>query len=180
MSVTFPDEIPISKALRLRTLKVPDYLTLWFLIEANRDYLKPFLPWVNNTQCPEDSRYFIQGAILLAKQHREAHWGIFQGDLLCGLIGVHQIDWDKFSATLGYWLSEDKQRQGIMTSVITALLPILHDDFRLKMLEIRVAEENIPSIKVAEKSGFTYMERIENAEKAQDQWPNHLIFRHQN
>ena len=65
-----------------------------------------------------------------------------------------------------------------MTSVITTLLPILHDDFRLKILEIRVAEENIPSIKVAEKSGFTYIERIENTEQNQEH--NHLIFRHQN
>ena len=180
MPIQFPETVCVSNQIELRSLTLQDALPLWILTDANRDYLNKWMPWADTTRTPDDSRHFVQGAILFAKQRREMHWGIFFDGLLVGLIGLHRIDWDDFSATLGYWLSEDQQKKGIMTTTIRTLPPILHNDLFLKTIEIHVAEKNISSIEVAKRSGFTYVETIPNAEKIGDHWKSHLVFRHQN
>lgn len=178
MLVQFPERISISPQLELRSLTPRDAIPLWILVDANRDYLSRWMPWVETTRTPQDTLHFVQGVLLYAKQKREMHWGIYLDDLLIGLIGLHRIDWDHFSATLGYWLSEEQQKKGIMTTSIQVLLPILHQDLFLKTIEIHVAEGNQSSIEVAKKAGFSFIETIAQAEKINNQWRDHLIFRH--
>lgn len=176
--IQVPQEVLVRDQLKLRTLALNDFLPLWLLIESNRDHLKQWLPWVETTTSIENTRHFVQGALLYAKQNREFHWGIFEEELLIGLIGLHHVDWDHFSAALGYWLSEDRQGQGIMTSSIRALLPFLHQDMHLSTLEIHIIPENHSSIRVAENSGFIFRETIHQAEQLNENWQDHLIFEH--
>lgn len=178
MTIQVPQEISVRDRLSLRSLALNDFLPLWLLIESNRNYLQKWLPWVETTTSIEKTRHFVQGALLYAKQNREFHWGIFEDELLVGLIGLHHVDWDCFSATLGYWLSEDRQGEGIMTSSIQTLVPSLHQDMHLKTLEIHVIPENAPSIQVAENSGFTYRKTVHQAEQVNENWQDHLIFEH--
>lgn len=178
MTIQVPQEVSVREQLYLRALALNDFLPLWILVESNRGYLEKWLPWVETTTSIEKTRYFVQGALLYAKQNREFHWGIFKDELLIGLIGLHHVDWDHFSATLGYWLSEDQQGQGIMTSSIQTLVPFLYQGMHLRTLEIHVIPENGPSVRVAENSGFTYRETIHQAEQLHDNWQDHLIFEH--
>lgn len=178
MTIQVPQEVFVRDQIALRVLALNDFLPLWLLIESNRDYLKQWLPWVETTTSIEKTRYFVQGALLYAKQNREFHWGIFKRELLIGLIGLHHVDWNHFSATLGYWLSEDQQKQRIMTSCIQALLPFLHQDLHLRTVEIHVSSKNISSIRVAQNSGFLYRETIPRAEQLNKNWQDHFIFEH--
>ncbi|MBP7248485.1 MAG: GNAT family N-acetyltransferase [Negativicutes bacterium] len=178
MEFNFPQNIPISENLRLRSFTPKDYISLWILIEKNRSYLEKWLPWVDTTTQPEHSLHFIMGTILCARKGKEVHWGIYEADLLIGLIGAHHLDWKDSHGMIGYWLDEDQQGKGIITSAVQALLPIFHQELGLKTVEIRASTLNKPSNQVAIRAGFSYIETLPKSDQVQDIWHDLNVYQH--
>lgn len=176
MPIQVPSLIPIHEHLSLKSLTLENYLPLWLLIDSNRSYLEKWIPWTETIQSPNDARHFIGGALFLEKQRREINWGIFEDDFLIGLIGLHHLNWDHFSATLGYWIAEEYQSQGILTQTICTLLPIAKENLHLKTIEIHTSSQNKASAKVAEKCLFTCRETLPSYQKIQDTWHDIQIF----
>jgi ribosomal-protein-alanine N-acetyltransferase len=80
-----------------------------------------------------------------------------------GGIGVHPgQDVYRYTATMGYWLSEQFWRRGIMTEVVTRVTNFCFDNFPLRRISAEVFSNNPASVGVLEKSGFIFEGRLKN------------------
>src|SRR5574344_1127900 len=71
-----------------------------------------------------------------------------------GTCGVHCWDREKLCAEIGYDLQPQYWRKGYMSEAIATMLIFAKDKMKVKKLVANIAENNIASIRTAEKAGF--------------------------
>lgn len=154
MPTTF--HCPVSDDLKLVLLDSRHTQALFDLADANRAYLRKWLPWLDNAATVEGTANFIEMGLREAAERHALHTGIWQGDRLCGVIGFHHVDWEHRSATIGYWLNAADQGKGIMTASCRALIQHGFNYFQLHRIVIRCATDNHRSRAIPERLGFTH------------------------
>jgi RimJ/RimL family protein N-acetyltransferase len=73
-----------------------------------------------------------------------------------GATGLNQLNPHHNFANLGYWISEPAQRQGYAAEAALLVAKFGFTILGLSRIEIVVAEDNLPSRRVAEKSGAIF------------------------
>lgn len=146
--------IKVSDELCLKAWSVKDSLELFLLVDKNRQYLQPWLPWVPDVKTEQDSIKFISDAIKEFKSGDSLELGIWFSDILVGCIGLHGVNKSNRRASLGYWLSRDYQKRGIMTRSIRALIDYSFDTLNLNRIALEAGTENVASCAIAERLGF--------------------------
>ncbi len=156
--------------VELRLLEDADAEPLRALIDAHREYLRQWLPWVDASRTVEDVLAFIRGsAMQLAANNGFGMTIRFQGRL-AGCIGVHQIVWRDRATSIGYWLAEDLQGHGIVTRACQALIAYLFGTLELHRVEIRCATGNHRSCAIPERLGFRHEGVLRDAEWVNDRF----------
>lgn len=146
-------------------LRIDDELTLhlarhelaeaiFTAIDANREHLRRWLPWVEPTQSVEDTRAYIRESMAQNSSGTRLSTFILEGEHLVGSVGVVRFDKDHRSCELGYWLSEERQGRGIVTKACGALIGHLFQKKNLNRIEIKVASGNLRSQEVPLRLGF--------------------------
>jgi len=148
---------------------------LYNLIEANRDHLRQWLPWVDITVTPRDSQMWIQGALKQFADNRELHAGIWWQDSLAGVIGG-RFNWQHQYAILGYWLGADFQGKGLVTRACQAMVNHCFSSLGLNRVEIRCATENLRSRAIPQRLGFKQEGVIREAEFLYDHYVDHVVY----
>uniref|UniRef100_A0A942Y915 GNAT family N-acetyltransferase n=1 Tax=Neobacillus citreus TaxID=2833578 RepID=A0A942Y915_9BACI len=95
---------------------------------------------------------------------RKLVWGVRQvgsPDRLLGIINLFDIDPDRGTAEVGYWLAAEGRGRGIMTDAVTAVLdhaflPAPEGGLGLFRVQWTAAPENVGSRRVAERVGFRF------------------------
>jgi ribosomal-protein-serine acetyltransferase len=128
---------------------------LYALIDSNREYLRKWLQWVDKRQSPEDFEPIIPLWIHNYADNNGFDAGIRYKGNLVGMIGLHYIDWKTKSTSIGYFLSENAQGKGIITTSISALLNYVFTDMKLNRVDIQCAVNNLKSIGIPERLSFT-------------------------
>lgn len=77
---------------------------------------------------------------------------------MIGTIDFVKLDEKNRTAELGYALNQTYWGQGLMTEVVRTLTDMSLTEFGMRYLDIVVDAENLASLKVAEKSGYTLQE----------------------
>ena len=95
---------------------------------------------------------------------------------LIGVIGANEINWSNRQITLGYWLSEAAQGQGLMSAAVAALVRHALEDLKLQRIEIRCASENLKSRALPERLGFTLEGRLRSAELLYGRFVDHCVY----
>lgn len=147
------ERFTLTEDTHLRLLEEADADELHALIEANRDYLSRWLAWAAE-QTPADTLGFIRKT----REQLDAKDG-FQQAVVCdgeiaGVAGFVGVDWANRTTGIGYWLAEDRQGRGTMTSAVAALVDYAFEALKLNRIEIRVAVENQRSRAIPERLGF--------------------------
>ncbi|RYM05561.1 N-acetyltransferase [Sporolactobacillus sp. THM7-7] len=167
---------PVDNDIQLKLFEQDDVDVLFALVDRNREYLRRFLPWVDEVASADHYYASIAGWIDQLKQGRGFQAGILYRGELSGMIGFHPHDWRNRKTSIGYWLSEDKQGRGIMTRSCRA---VIDDAFRtttLNRIEISAATQNEKSRAIPERLGFTHEGRIREAEWIYDHFVDHEIY----
>ena len=138
----------------IRLLEIPHAEEMFRLIDRNRASLKRWLPWVDDTASVADSREFIRKSLEQYERHEGLVEGIFYDGRLAGIVSLPRIDWANRSAAVGYWLAEEYQGKGLMTSACRALIDHAFGELGLHRLEIKAATDNAKSQAVARRLGF--------------------------
>lgn len=73
-----------------------------------------------------------------------------------GSIGIHHIDLDQKTASIGYWLSRQHHRNGYMFEAASEVIRFCFNDLDLRRLDIGAYSENQASNCLIQKLGFTY------------------------
>ena len=147
------DGLRISDALGLRMLAPGDAAELQALIEANRRYLAEWLPWAA-AQTLTDSEDFVRGSREQLLEGEGMQTAIDVGGEIVGMAGFSELDWERRSASIGYWLAREWQGRGIVTAAVRALAEHAFAVWALDRVQIRAAVENRRSRAVPERLGF--------------------------
>ena len=78
----------IDSATALRVLREDDAAELFALTDANRAYLRRWLPWVDLVTSEEDSRSFLATVTAQREEGRGPTFGIVHDGALAGVVGL--------------------------------------------------------------------------------------------
>lgn len=146
----------VARGLELRPLKLAEASDLFALVDANRNHLRRWLPWVDLNTDTAHSRAFIRAHQALAKKGQALTYGLWWKGALRGIAGLHGFDADNHSAAVGYWLDAAASGHGLMTKAVARLLDHAFGNLRLHRVELRAAVRNRASRAVAERLGFRH------------------------
>ena len=160
----------------LRLLEEPHAYALYQLTDANRSYLRQWLPWVDETNSVDDTRRFIRIATQQFASNQGYECGLWWHGELVGTIGNHRIDWRNGATSIGYWIGEAYQGHGLMTRACRALVAHAFDTLRLQRVEIRVATGNRRSRAIPERLGFRAEGVLRQVEWLYDHYVDHVVY----
>lgn len=166
----------VNPDLQLKLLEIRDSEELFRITDDSRDYLREWLPWVDSTKTIEDSRAFIQSTLKQFASNNGFQAGIWWKNQLVGCIGFHSIDWSNRKTSIGYWLAQGFQGNGIMTNATKALVDLAFEYYGLNRVEIRAATDNYKSRAIPERLGFENEGCIREAEWLYDHFVDHIVY----
>ena len=190
-------EAIVKSSVLLKPLSQSHTYDLHQLIESNRDYLKEWLPWLDNITVLSDTASFIESVSasglevraglgleeesverlgLNEKLDHAPHFGVFFKGELCGVAGFHEIQPQSKVGAIGYWLAQAYTGQGIISTAVKELIEIGFNELKLQKIEIRCAEKNIKSRAIAERLGFTYETTIPEGEWLYDKYVDQVVY----
>jgi ribosomal-protein-serine acetyltransferase len=166
----------ITPDLELRLLQPTDAKTLFALIDANRTYLREWLPWVDATVKLRDTEKFIADALRDFAETRAYSSGIWSSGWLVGVIGHNRIDWGNRMANPGWWLVPDAQGKGIMTQCCKVVFAHAFNQLQLARICVGVATGNLRGQAIVKRLGFTQVSTLRNAERLRNHSVDHFIY----
>ncbi len=166
----FDDEV------ELRLLQMRNAPELFALVEAERDFLYNWLPWVDHHRDIADTESFIREALEQFILGDAVHVGIWYKADLVGVIGYHRIDVVNQLGELGYWLGERSQGKGIMTRACQAMVDYGFSDLKLNRIEIHCAPTNLRSRAIPERLGFKEEGVLRQAERLHDRFVDNIVY----
>jgi ribosomal-protein-serine acetyltransferase len=154
LTLRYPARLRVDDEVELRLVTEADAPRIFVLMERNREYLRRWLPWVDNTNRVADTEGFVHRALDQMRRSEGFHACIEYRGELAGVIGYVYLDPVNRRAELGYWLGEGFQGRGIMVRACRRLVEYSFRSLGLNRLEIRVDVENRKSRAVPERLGF--------------------------
>ena len=151
-------EIIVDKDILLKVVEPEDAEPIFNAIDNEREYLKEWLPFVEETHDIAYTKTFIEHTI--AADSSDLTFTIFYKNQFIGIIGLKDTDMGNRKTEIGYWLSEKFQHKGIITRSCKALIEYAFKDMNLHRIQLKAATKNFKSQAVANRLGFT-LEGIE-------------------
>ena len=161
----------IGRDLELRPLRLADASALFALVDADRERLRRWLPWVDENTLVAHTRAYIR-----ARQARGLTFGLWHKGALGGVVGLHSFSPEHDSAAIGYWLFSALEGQGLMTRAVARLLDHAFHDLELHRIELRAAVRNHPSRALAERVGFRHEGTAKGALKLRGRFVDHAVY----
>lgn len=162
--------------ITLRPIVPADAPELFALTEANREYLRRWLPWVDGTCTPADTLDFIDSAARQPGEGQGFVTVIVLAGRICGVVGHHGIDWDTRTASLGYWIAESCQGRGIMTRACRAMIRDAFGRLGVEQVTIACATGNRASRAIPERLGFAPVRTVPAIEQLHDRLVDHVVY----
>lgn len=151
-----PELVSLEDRLILRSLRQADAEAIFDVVDADRDHLGQWLIWVDSTREVADTRNFIASVEKKRADGGTCAYSIWQDGRLLGLCGLHDISRVNANGQVGYWLRSDAQGRGVMTQAVESLLTLGFAVLDLERIELRAAEANARSWRIAERLGFSF------------------------
>jgi ribosomal-protein-serine acetyltransferase len=102
----------VNSEIELRLLELRDAEEVFNQVDKNREYLSKWLPWANHSKF-EDTKAYIQSELNRFAKNGGFASGIFYKNKFVGCLSIHEIDWNNKKTSIGYWIGEEFQGQGI-------------------------------------------------------------------
>ncbi len=169
-------KIQIEPALHLELLQLVHSEELFALVDANREYLRKWLPWLDDSKSVDDSKSFISRTMQQFADDLGFQIGIFSQDELIGVSGYLPLNKRDRSGELGYWLSENFEGRGFMTKTCTKLIELGFESLDLNKITIRCAAENLKSRGVIERLGLKKEGVLRQNEWLYDRFVDHEVY----
>lgn len=166
----------LDKDLSLKQIELKDAESIFRLTFNSRDYLREWLPWLDQINTVEDTLTFIENCLKGQEENKSFQTVIILNQEIVGLIGINEINWRNKTAYMGYWLAKEYQGNGIMTKAVKALIDYALKKINLNKVEIRAAVGNQKSRAIPERLGFVNEGCIRQAEWLYDHYVDHIIY----
>lgn len=154
--VHVPREIRTDR-LVIRPWTPDDAEAVFTAIDASRETLAPWLPWVDSHLTLEQQHVNIvrfQGTWLTRE---DLPLGVLDHDgAVLGGSGLHRMDWKLRSFEIGYWLASSAVGRGVMSECVAAVTRMAFDALDAQRVEIRMDSRNTRSRSIPERLGFRH------------------------
>ena len=168
--------IPVTDRCRLVPLELADADELFALTDANRGYLRQWLPWLDSVRRVDDTRTFIRAAQAQAARNDGVQLVLRVDGCIAGVVGHHQLDWRNRITSLGYWIGEAYQGRGLTTAACRVLITRAFDAARLNRVEIRCASGNHRSRAIPVRLGLREEGLLRDAEWLYEHFVDHVVY----
>jgi len=162
-----------------RLLTPDDAPELSRLLLRNRAFLAPWEPvHPDDWFTPEGQRKAIQDVLARHAQGLALPHVVLDRDgAIAGAITLTGIARGAFlSASLGYWVSADRNGQGLATAAIAEMKEIAFGDLGLHRLEAGTLEHNTRSQRVLQRNGFVRIGLAPRYVRIAGRWQDHVLF----
>lgn len=150
------DYIQISSKLRLETIQLNMAEVVFEAINRDREYLKEWLPFIEETQQVIQTEEFIRTIVSQRGKKKDEIFTIWYNQEFAGLIGFKDTDWINHKTELGYWLTEKMQGKGIATASVKELVKNAFKKLGMNRVQIKVARGNVKSASIPKRLGFQF------------------------
>lgn len=124
-------------------------------VDSERERLRRFLLWVDNTRTVEDIHAYIRHTLEGREKGTVADYALFDArtQTYMGNVGMHAIQWEHACIELGYWILSAFEGKGFMSEAVR-LLERACFDMGFHRVEIRCNALNTRSAAVARRMGY--------------------------
>lgn len=160
----------------LRPVAPSDATELFALVDAERDDLRQWLPWVDGTREVSDTLRFIEAS---ARQQAAGNGFvavILLAGAIIGVIGHHDLDRENGTASLGYWLVPAQRGRGRATLACRAMVADAFGRLGVERVTIACATGNRASRAIPERLGFVPLRTVKAAERLHDRTVDHVVY----
>jgi ribosomal-protein-serine acetyltransferase len=166
----------IDSRVALRVLREDDSVELFALTNANRAYLRRWLPWVDLVMSEDDSRSFIASVTTQREEGRGPTFGILCDGALAGVVGFLPVDRVNRVAEIGYWLAPAEQGRGVMTQCCRFVVRYGFLTLDLNRIQIAAGTENHVSRAIPERLGFQFEGTLRARENLYGTFIDHAMY----
>lgn len=124
------------------------------LVNADRIYLREWLPWIDGMQTVDDFRQYIAHCKKVHEEGSDYGYVIMLNDTMVGRVGLHYINQQNKTGAIGYWLAEGFQGKGIITKACIAIINYGFTTLELNRIEIKCGVGNYKSAAIPERLNF--------------------------
>lgn len=156
--------IQVDDRISLEFLEEIHAESLLNLVNANRTYLREWLPWVDSMQTVANFKQYIVETNKRAADKTDFGYAIIIDKNIVGRIGMHHINRQNKIGEIGYWLADGWQGRGIITKCCKALIGHGFTELGLNRIEIKCGVGNDKSRAIAEKLQFKHEGILRQAE----------------
>lgn len=117
----------------------------------SREELRIWMPWCHSNYNIEETKEWVKFQQVAWQDKLEYSFAIVDNinNKMVGGCGLNQMNWIHKIGNLGYWVGTKFTGKGFASSAANLCAEFGFNDLKLNRIEIVVAEENIPSQKVA-------------------------------
>jgi len=168
--------IKVDSQIGLKEIELEDAQTVFNLVDANRQYLREWLPFVDKTFKVDDTISYIKSVNDKPEYLKNPVFVIIYEGQIVGNLGFNNTDRSNMKTEIGYWLAEQKQNKGIVTRAVKAAISYAFNEMNMNRICIKCAVENIKSCSIPQRLNFS-VEGIErNGELLNDNFINLKIY----
>lgn len=155
MTTNFTDIISVDSNVSLEPIDDFHASVLLDLVNENRPALRRWLPWVDRMQTVENFQRYIKRCKEQLEEKTDYSYVIKVNGRAGGRIGIHYIDHQNKTGSIGYWIGKDFSGTGVVTRACIALINYCFTELGLNRVEIKCATRNDKSAAIAERLAFT-------------------------
>jgi ribosomal-protein-serine acetyltransferase len=165
----------IDESLELRLLEPHHAAELYTVVDANREHLREWLPWVDASRSAEHTRGFIHGSLLRFAEREAIVLGIWVEGRIAGVI-EGRTDEVNLTMDIGYWLAREATGRGAASKACQALIRYGFEERGLRRVQIRCAAGNARSCALAERLGFALEGVNRQALRVGSRWLDQKVY----
>ena len=146
--------LKVDQQISLELLEDKHAESIFKLINSNRVHLREWLPWVIKIQTIQDFKNFIESSNLKYTANSDIAFIILFNYKVVGRIGVYNIDNTNKIGSIGYWLGQEFEGNGIIIRSVEKLIDYCFTVLDLNRIEIKCGLKNYKSQAIPKSLNF--------------------------
>ncbi len=162
------------KDFYIDALELKDAKSLSNLLLSNAKRFQRYFPktLAENKSLEETKEYILnKGKLVETKGEYTLGLKDAKSKEIAGLVIIKNINREKQDAEVAYCIGANFGGKGWMTKAVNAIIPLAFEDLGLNSLYILAHKTNIPSVRVAEKTGFIWAKIVINGHTPPNEEP---------
>jgi ribosomal-protein-serine acetyltransferase len=163
--VSLPDLLPrdLGDGLVLHETTAGDAAEAYAAVDADRERLREWFPWVDATASVDLERKFLSMIEVANETGSGLHVTLRQDGGFAGFVGL-SLEAVHPNAEIGYWVAAGYAGRGLITRSVAALIDVGFGPLGLHRIQLNASTGNVRSRAVAERLGMTHEGTLREAE----------------